>query len=38
MTRKRLEALCRLLVNSGDMTPYAERMLLRADTEAREPE
>lgn len=30
MTRERLAALCRVLIGSGDMTPTAERMLLRA--------
>lgn len=37
MTRERLAALCRLLKNSGDMTPAGERVLLNAwdDTEGK---
>ena len=37
MSRERLAALCRLLIQSGDMTPMAERQLLAAwdDSEMR---
>ena len=30
MTRERLASLCRILIDSHDMTPMAERMLLLA--------